>query len=282
MNCERPLRLSQKSCFFPTGFESRIETSSVANQAGVAIIFRLTKLINESRGRTDVKFISIALAGSMLALSGTASAQVLNDVSRGSYTQTGVFGTGGSGTASGNYLTGSHGVSQLNSFFVFDLTGINTPVTSATLSFNYPNGWNSGAPITVSFYDYTGSISALTGGTGGLAAFNDLGSGTFYGSTTISLGTTSFSLLLNAAALSAISGAAGGSFAIGGTISGAEGETFLGGNTLDAPPVTLALRAPAVAAVPEPATWAMMLVGFGVVGFSLRRRRRTHNLVQAA
>ena len=27
--------------------------------------------------------------------------------------------------------------------------------------------------------------------------------------------------------------------------------------------------------VPEPATWAMMLIGFGAVGFTLRRRRRT-------
>lgn len=30
-----------------------------------------------------------------------------------------------------------------------------------------------------------------------------------------------------------------------------------------------------VGAVPEPATWAMMLVGFGAMGFSLRRRRKT-------
>ena len=37
-----------------------------------------------------------------------------------------------------------------------------------------------------------------------------------------------------------------------------------------------------VAAVPEPATWAMMLVGFGGMGVSLRRRRRTNNLLQAA
>ena len=35
-------------------------------------------------------------------------------------------------------------------------------------------------------------------------------------------------------------------------------------------------------AVPEPATWAMMLVGFGAVGVSLRRRRRTKTLLQAA
>ena len=34
--------------------------------------------------------------------------------------------------------------------------------------------------------------------------------------------------------------------------------------------------------VPEPATWAMMLIGFGAMGVSLRRRRRTNNLLQAA
>ena len=38
----------------------------------------------------------------------------------------------------------------------------------------------------------------------------------------------------------------------------------------------------AVAAVPEPSTWAMMLIGFGAMGVSLRRRRRTHSLLQAA
>jgi hypothetical protein len=37
------------------------------------------------------------------------------------------------------------------------------------------------------------------------------------------------------------------------------------------------------AAVPEPATWAMMLVGFGVMGGSLRRGRRRHSqLLQIA
>lgn len=30
----------------------------------------------------------------------------------------------------------------------------------------------------------------------------------------------------------------------------------------------------AVAAVPEPGTWAMMLVGFGIIGYGLRRRRQ--------
>ena len=35
-------------------------------------------------------------------------------------------------------------------------------------------------------------------------------------------------------------------------------------------------------AVPEPGTWAMMLIGFGAMGVSLRRRRRTNTLLQAA
>lgn len=36
---------------------------------------------------------------------------------------------------------------------------------------------------------------------------------------------------------------------------------------------TLANTAVAAAAVPEPATWAMMLVGFGGIGFGMRRRK---------
>jgi len=31
---------------------------------------------------------------------------------------------------------------------------------------------------------------------------------------------------------------------------------------------------PVSAGVPEPATWAMMLLGFGAIGFAMRRRRK--------
>ena len=38
----------------------------------------------------------------------------------------------------------------------------------------------------------------------------------------------------------------------------------------------------AAPAVPEPATWAMMLIGFGGVGFQLRRTRRANGLIAQA
>ena len=37
-----------------------------------------------------------------------------------------------------------------------------------------------------------------------------------------------------------------------------------------------------ITAVPEPATWAMMLLGFGAIGWQIRRRRSTLALAQAA
>ena len=39
---------------------------------------------------------------------------------------------------------------------------------------------------------------------------------------------------------------------------------------------------PTAAAVPEPGTWALMLLGFGAVGFSMRRQRRVTASLQAA
>ena len=52
-----------------------------------------------------------------------------------------------------------------------------------------------------------------------------------------------------------------------------------GGQTLTA---FAQLGSGAVAAVPEPATWAMMLMGFGAMGFALRRHKRVGKLTQMA
>jgi len=44
------------------------------------------------------------------------------------------------------------------------------------------------------------------------------------------------------------------------------------------PPVTGTLTA-TISAVPEPATWAMMLIGFGAIGFAMRRRNAVRTSV---
>lgn len=51
--------------------------------------------------------------------------------------------------------------------------------------------------------------------------------------------------------------------------------SFLASGTPNgAPPVALLDNVSLIAAVPEPATWAMMLVGFGMIGAAVRRRQR--------
>lgn len=46
--------------------------------------------------------------------------------------------------------------------------------------------------------------------------------------------------------------------------------------------ITVNIETPAAAALPEPATWAMMLLGFGGIGFAVRRKRSTETLAQVA
>ncbi|MBW8296167.1 MAG: PEPxxWA-CTERM sorting domain-containing protein [Sphingopyxis sp.] len=74
---------------------------------------------------------------------------------------------------------------------------------------------------------------------------------------------------------------AGGGLVIAYSSMGQE-DAFTYGNIY--PTMTL-LRAPILSissAVPEPGTWAMMLVGFGVIGAAMRNRRRAKRSVGLA
>ena len=57
-------------------------------------------------------------------------------------------------------------------------------------------------------------------------------------------------------------------------LAGARSFTLQGANGLPNYDDITATLAPAASAVPEPATWAMMLIGVGAVGFAARRRAR--------
>lgn len=186
---------------------------------------------------------------------------VLVDTSNTTYvlrqTDRGWYNENGSHTPSNtNYIVGFGGSSDecncgdlyYNNFFVFEVPNATFVSASLRLEVPSPNGYISPeASLDYLTYDVTTNINALVGGTGGVAAYNDLGSGVYYGGRTYTNADegTVPSFALNAAALASINGAAGGLWAVGGT----------------------------VVPIPEPASLALVGLGLVTVAAKIRRRR---------
>jgi hypothetical protein len=175
------------------------------------------------------------------------------------------------GLADGNYIVGVCGSSdscrgddlERNNYFTFDLANFD-PVQSAVLSLYQPldaytdfgaapglNGFISFLPShTYTLWDADSDLTL-----DGVSIYNDLKSGISFGDATLTAASngTFVNIVLNAAGLNAINSAIqnGGAFQLGGS-----------------------LNFPGTGAVPEPATWATMLAGFGLVGVASRRRAR--------
>ncbi len=149
-----------------------------------------------------------------------------------------------------NYLASvRYGDLKINNWGVFDLSNLTEPVNSAYLEL-----YTSGVfpVVTYTLYDVDETLEELDKERSfrdpkGLSLFNDLGTGVAYGSRVYdsSDGYQFRTITLNSDALSAIQSAAGRQFAIGGTIT--------------------------AVVVPEPSTWSLMILGVGVVGFTMRR-----------
>jgi hypothetical protein len=136
-------------------------------------------------------------------------------------------------------------------------TGVVAPCSfTRTFSFLSPAGFNLASLDITSNFTGTNTIANI-----------DFSSVTFNGTpfNILSTGQQEFRNLLNQTLVAggnntiAISGTTGGNAAFSGTISFAS-----------------------AAAVPEPGTWLMMLLGFGAMGYSMRRRRSHGLLMQAA
>lgn len=137
---------------------------------------------------------------------------------------------------------------DLNNFFVFDLSNLRGTFNSASLVIN---SFQVSRSETYELFDYTGDIDDLLDGSAA-GAHADLESGAGYGAFAYTSGDayTLRELALSGAALADINAAVGGRFAFGGSVGAAS------------------------SLVPEPATWAMMLLGFAGLGGALRARRR--------
>ncbi|MBU1825980.1 MAG: PEPxxWA-CTERM sorting domain-containing protein [Alphaproteobacteria bacterium] len=181
-----------------------------------------------------------------------------------------------------NTYTGENGNRLLNSFYAFDLTGM-ASASAITITF-FANGifQTETGSETVGLYDYAGSMNSLLNGTGGTAAFADLGSGKLLGQHTIT-GVSSSSMPLFTVSLSsdfvaqynAALASADKRIALGAklqtvTLGGAEDAMWSFSGLRPAAQLNITEGVPAV---PEPATWAMMLFGIGMIGAAMRKKK---------
>lgn len=136
--------------------------------------------------------------------------------------------------------------------FTFTLEQGETPDSSTVFAGSNRVGFTNVSGTFTGVNGSTNVASSITFGTGAFSALgisaNGFGFGSFAGPDLFNGSTTSPTFNL-------------GTFSLGQVSTGA--GTGGGRLTISALPM---------AAVPEPATWAMMLLGFGMIGYSMRRR----------
>jgi hypothetical protein len=168
---------------------------------------------------------------------------------------------------------------EFRNWFVFDLSAISGNISSATLrAYNIDSppaflpGYDSADPTeTWTLFDVSTEITSLSNGTGGVAAFNDLGSGLIYGSKSVSSADNGrfVEVLLNSDAIGQINNSSS-LFAIGGaltTLSGDRDESIFGFSQED-PRVELV-----VTTVPLPSALILFISGAALTGYLAKNRR---------
>ncbi len=178
--------------------------------------------------------------------------------------------------SNGVYISGSRNDVTYRSFFSFDLSGLSGSIESATLELDMSSigyrGYGSSDP---SEAFVVRDVSGPT--TGGLALFNDIGSGSIYGFSLVDSGDSVVTVSLGADFLGAINSGVS-NVTLGGsvvTIDGSGANEYLFGQSERDQGVGAARLALTVdvsgSSVPEPST---SLLGTFVLAMCVARRRR--------
>ncbi len=214
-------------------------------------------------------------AMTVVSFTASASAQTvqINETTHVRYTSF------GNGSVNANYFVGTSGSGFFDTGFVFSTAGAKQ-ASSIAITFN-PNGvFRTDVGFeTLSLFDFTGNLTTLANGTGGTTAYIDLNSGNALGSYTLTAADLSsmpsITIQLSQSFVDQFNASIGSSdqrVALGAsdsTISGTTTQGFWGSSGSGS-----ASFLTVTAAVPEPATWSLMILGFGVTGAVLRRRER--------
>jgi len=209
-----------------------------------------------------------------------AASVTVTAVDSGAYSSAGAHTPGNQ-----NYITGTF-TTERRSFFAFDLSSVAGTVNSAKLRLFNPevsaflHGYSSPDPTeTLNIYDVTTPAANIIDSTAGVAGFNDLGSGTLFGTQTVSAADNGFvvEIVLNADAIAALNARGSGLFVFGGalsTISGPGDQHVFGFSMtpfVDTKTRELVLD---VTAVPEPSTIGLMLAAVALTGAARLRFAR--------
>ena len=187
-----------------------------------------------------------------------------------SHSDSGWYRNNGSHASSNqNYIVGRYARRSYRNWFTFDLSGVTQNIASATLRLNTGSVSRSGIYST---YDVSTGIGALVaGGRHKTGIYNDLGTGSVFGSTSIRYNDDYkiIDIVLSGAAIASLN-TASSVWAIGGTYD-SSGYAF-GYTHRGSPLRQLILDVQPVTDVPEPGMMALLGLGFvGMFGFNRRR-----------
>ena len=244
----------------------------------------MNRLLSCAVAKATVFWLATLLASLVDCTRVSAQSVNIDYTGRGWYTDIGSHAARNLNYFIGDKCDASPCMSDTRNFFVFDLSGVTLPISSAKLALFVPGplpilGFESVDPSeTYELHDVTTSITTLlagwtNGSSTGIAIWNDLGTGVVYGSramTAADMGSV-VEITLNSSAIAAMN-ATHGLFAFGGSITTLDAlpnhENIFAGTSSGS--LTTQLR---LTLVPEPST--LLLLGISAISLLGYRKAKS-------